>query len=86
MGASWEITKYIQNKVLKVVKLVIQNSNFIFLTYDEVTTMDNTSWANVHGYIVYDWCQISILLNVQQVLSGSSVDSLVLLIMNSLMT
>ncbi len=54
MGASWEITKYIQKKVLKVVKLVIQNSNFIFLTYDEVTTMDNTSWANVHGYIVYD--------------------------------
>ncbi len=41
-GASWEITKYIQNEVLKATKLVVQNFDFIFLTYDEVITMDNT--------------------------------------------
>ncbi len=51
-GANWEITNYIQNQVLKATKLVVQNSNFIFLIYDEVITMDNASWANVHGYIV----------------------------------
>jgi hypothetical protein len=33
-------------------KLVVQNSNFNSFTYDEVTTIDNASWANVHGYIV----------------------------------
>jgi hypothetical protein len=60
-GASWEITKYIQNEVIKPTKLVVKNSNFIFLTYDEVIAMDNASWTNVHGYIVQDWCQIPLL-------------------------
>jgi hypothetical protein len=59
-GASWAITKYIQNQILKATKLV-QNSNFIFLIYDEVIAMDNASWANVCGYIVWDWCQIPLL-------------------------
>jgi hypothetical protein len=31
--------------------------------------MDNASWASVHGYVVQDWCQILLLLSVQQVLS-----------------
>ncbi len=60
-GASWEITKYIQNEVLKAIKLVVQNSNFVFYTYDEVIPIDNASWANVHGYIVQDWCRIPLL-------------------------
>jgi hypothetical protein len=29
--------------------------------------MDNASWANVHGYIIQDWCDIP-LLNVKHVL------------------
>ncbi len=53
-GASWEITKYIQAEVLKVTKLVVQNSKFFFLTCDEVTSMDNAIRASVHGYLVQD--------------------------------
>jgi hypothetical protein len=33
-------------------KLFIQNSKFISLTCDQVTFVDNTSWASVHTYIV----------------------------------
>jgi hypothetical protein len=50
---------------LKTTKLGIQNSKFISPTCDEIITMDNASWGNVHGYIVQDWCQIPVLLNVQ---------------------
>ncbi len=42
------------NEVLEATKLVVQNSNFVFSTYDEVIPMDNASWANVYGYIVWD--------------------------------
>ncbi len=59
---------------------------FIFLTCDEVTSMDNANWASVHGYVVQNWCQIPLLLNVQQVFYGFEVDNLTLLIMDSLMT
>jgi hypothetical protein len=85
-GASWEIAKYIHVKVLKVTKLVVQNSKFISLTCDELIAMDNVSWADVYGYIVQDWCEIPLLLDVQQVFFGFNVNSLILLMMNSLMT
>ncbi len=47
--------------------------------------MDNASCASVHGYVVQDWCWIS-LLNVQQLFSKSKDDSLTFFIMNFLMT
>jgi hypothetical protein len=50
-GVGWEIAEYIQVEVLKVTKLVVKNSKFISLTYDEVIAMDN---ANVYGYIMHD--------------------------------
>jgi hypothetical protein len=39
-----------------MIKVVVYNIKFISLTCDEVTSMDNASWANVHGYVVQDWC------------------------------
>ncbi len=49
-GVGWEIVEHIEWNSKD--KFVIHNSNFIFLTCDEMTTMDNISWANVHDYIV----------------------------------
>jgi hypothetical protein len=34
------------NEVLEATKLVVRNSNFISLTYNEDATMDITSWGN----------------------------------------
>jgi hypothetical protein len=73
----------IDNEVKRGIKLL---SKCRSLTCDEVTSMYNASWANVHGYIVQDWCCIPLLLNVQHVFFGSKVDSLTLSIMNYLMT
>jgi hypothetical protein len=50
-GVGWEMVKHKDKKVLND-KFLIQNSKFISLTYDQVTFVDNTSWANVHTYIV----------------------------------
>jgi len=48
--------------------------------------MDNASWASVHGYIVQDWCHITLLLNLQHVGFGSGVNNLTFFIMNFSMT
>ncbi len=66
---------------MKAIKLTIYNFNFVSFTFDEATTAYNASWANVK-----DWCLIPLLLDVYQMLSIYGVDSLILLIMNSLMT
>ncbi len=80
-GAGWEIAKHIKNEPLKAIKLVVQNFNFVFLTGDEVTTMDNVSWASVHGYSCVGLVLDTIIeLNVQQMFYGSYVNSLTLLL------
>jgi hypothetical protein len=37
------MAKYIENGVRKAIKITIQNAKFIFLTYDEITSMDNAN-------------------------------------------
>jgi hypothetical protein len=48
--------------------------------------MDYASWASVHAYIMQEWCQISLLLNVQHVIYGFQIDVLTMVIMIYLMT
>jgi hypothetical protein len=80
------MVEHIEIGMKKTIKTIIQNAKFVSLTCDEIISMDNASWASVHGYIVQDWCHMPLLLNVKHVLSGSRIDSLTLLIMNYLMT
>ncbi len=83
--AYWERPKHINNKVRKVTKIIVKMSSFYSLC-DEVTSINNVSWASVCAYIVQHWCCIPLLLNVKDVLSRFEVDNLTLLIMNFLMT
>jgi len=46
------MVEYIENEVEKAIKIVVQNAKFISLTSQEITFMDNASWASVHVYIV----------------------------------
>jgi len=85
-GVGWEMAEHTDHEVRKAIKFTFQNAKFVFLTCDEVASMDNASQASVHGYIVQDWCHIMLLLNVQHVVFGSRVNSLTFLIMNFLMT
>jgi hypothetical protein len=80
------MAKHIKNEVKKVTTTIIQNANFVFVTCDEVKSMDNPSWVSVHGFIVQDWCHLPLSLNVKHVLFRSKVNSLTLLIVNFLMT
>jgi hypothetical protein len=50
------MVEHINHEVKKMIKVVVYNAKFISLTCDEVTYMDNASWANVHNYVVQDWC------------------------------
>jgi hypothetical protein len=54
MSLVWRLENTYKNEIIKVNKFVIQKFGFICFTYDEVTTMDNTSLASVHSYIMQD--------------------------------
>jgi hypothetical protein len=46
------LAEYVDHEVGKMINVVIQNAKFVSFTCDEVTSMDNGSWANVYGYVL----------------------------------
>jgi hypothetical protein len=49
------MVRAMHNVVLKQMKLVLQQSIFISINYDEVTTLDNQCYISVHAYVVENW-------------------------------
>jgi hypothetical protein len=63
----------------------MQKTEFISISYGEMTTIDNQSWILTHVYVVEGWRCLLILLTLQQVLEGSNVDNLTKIIVDSLL-
>jgi len=66
-------------------KLLCKKSLFIFMSYDEVTTIDNQSWLSVHVYVTKECKRVPILLNLQCVVDETTFDNLTSFIVKSLM-
>ncbi len=65
--------------------LVVQSTKFLFLSIDEVTTIDCQGWIVIHMYVVEGWKHIHILLTLEQVLFGAIANNLTKVIVGSLL-
>ena len=54
----------------------IKYSNFISLSLDEVTTIDNTSWVCMHVYTVNDLCHQPFLLSIAKLNCSATAENL----------
>jgi hypothetical protein len=62
--------------VIKPIKVTMQKVKYIAIYYDEVTTIDDQSWCSVHVYIDDDFNKMSLLLNLEGVISGGNANNL----------
>jgi hypothetical protein len=62
--------------VIKPTKVTMQKVRYIAISCDEVTTIDNQSWCNVHVYVDDEFNRISLLLNLEGVISASNAKNL----------
>jgi len=46
------MVEFMHQMVMKVTRVVIQAAQYINLSYDEVSTIDNQSWLSIHYYVV----------------------------------
>jgi hypothetical protein len=70
------------NVVFIITKVAIHKVNFIFVSCDEVTNINNQSWILMHVYVVEDFNRIPILVNFQCVTKGASTNNLTTMIKN----
>jgi len=48
----WEMAKCMHKIVLQNTKTIVGDSTFFTLSVNEVTTIDNQQWINVHVYMM----------------------------------
>jgi hypothetical protein len=71
--------------VLEVTKFAIEIAQYLSLTCDEVSTINNQSWLLIHVYVVQNWLRIPIFFSLEHVVVGSSVDNFTLVLLQTLM-
>jgi hypothetical protein len=65
--------------------MAIQKVRLISISIDEVTIMDFQSWLNVHVYLVDGWKPNPILLTMEQLVNGGTIDNLTKVIVDNVL-
>lgn len=76
--AGWEMASYLAEVEKKNVHERVKESNFISLSLDEVTTVDNTAWVCMHAYTIKDHVYQANLLYVHKMRANSTIKNLYL--------
>lgn len=75
---------YIYYKVIDVIPSHVKKTNYVALTCDEVTSIDNGSWISIHAYVMQDWIRIPLFISLEEVVNGAHVDNLIIVLMSDL--
>jgi hypothetical protein len=65
-------------------KELVSTTLYFSITCDEVTTLDNQSWINIHIYTIQDWERVPMLLCLQRVIEGDGADNITKMIFGAL--
>jgi hypothetical protein len=67
-----------------ITKAIVTTTQYVFISYDEMSTLDNQSQLSIHCYVMENWVRIPILISLDHVLEGSGFDNLTKMIMEAL--
>ena len=62
----------------------IAQANYIAISCDEVTTIDNQSWIYIHANFVNNFVRISLLVSLKRVVEGGTASKLAICIMDAM--
>ena len=85
-GSGWIMAEHIYDFVKKRQAAMIQAANYIALSADESSTIDNQSVIVIHCYVLCDWGRQSLMIALSKMESdGATANSLTKVIMSSLL-
>jgi hypothetical protein len=84
-NSGWEMAKCMHKVVLQNMKTTMQDFSFFALNANEVMTIDNHHWINMHAYVMQNWIHIPILLTLEQVEVGAIDENMITIILQSIM-
>jgi hypothetical protein len=78
------MAEFMYAQVTKAIITTISNANYVVLTRNEVSTMDNGGWISIHTYVMQNCVKVPILFSLQKVVNGTRVDNLIVEVMEAL--
>jgi hypothetical protein len=67
-----------------ITRAIVTTTQYVFISYDEMSTLDNQSRLSIHYYVMENWVRIPILISFDHVLEGSGFDNLTKMIIEAL--
>jgi len=49
------MAKFMHQKMMKATKVVVGVAQYVVISCDDVSTVDNQSWLFIHCYVVQNW-------------------------------
>jgi len=72
----WGMVEVMHDVLLEATKAAFACANFIDVSVNEVTTIDNTQWLSIHLYMVQGWKKIPILLCVESIRASTTLNTI----------
>ena len=83
-NSGWIMAEFMYAEVRTAISRVLVGANYVALTCDEVSTIDNGSWISIHAYVVQNWSRIPYLISLERVVEGGGSDNLTQVIIDAL--
>ena len=83
-NSGWIMADFMYAEVRTAISRVLVGANYVALTCDEVSTIDNGSWISIHAYVVQNWSRVPYLISLEKVVEGSCSDNLTHVIIDAL--
>jgi hypothetical protein len=69
-NAGWLMATYMYDLVKEKHRAMLAAAQFISLTADETSAVDNLSYIVIHVYLLQDWVRVPIILHINKLESG----------------
>ena len=78
------MAEFMYAEVRTAISRVLVGANYVVLTCDEVSTIDNGSWISIHAYVVQNWSCVPFLISLERVVEGGGSNNLTQVIIDAL--
>jgi hypothetical protein len=72
----WKMVENIHDVVLECTKKVRKESPFLAFSTNEITTSHIEFWISLYGYVLENWRQILVLLNLERVINNVTIKNI----------
>lgn len=83
-SSGWIMAEFLYDMVRSEIRSRVSSTDFVAVTCDETTSVDNGSWLSCHAYVCENWERVPYLVALTKVIEAPTANTFLELILQSL--